>query len=112
MVLIGEIVDMARFSSFRQLSSYTGLIPSSYSTGDKERTGDMTDRRNKRLRTALIESSWSAIKSDPELKLKYEQYRQRMKSQEAIVRIARILLRRIRLVWLSGKKYKKIEFDC
>lgn len=111
MLVICEIIDMTRFPRFLQLCSYAGLIPSTYSSGDKERSGDMTNRRNERLRTALIESSWSTIKSDPELKLKYEQLRQRMRSQEAIVRIARILLRRIRCVWLSEQKYRKVEIE-
>lgn len=107
MLLITEIVDMSRFPSFRALCSYAGFIPSKYSSSDKEVHGNITNRRNKRLRTALIESSWIAIKCDPALLLKYEEYRKRMNSQKAIVRIARILLRRIRNVWLSGQPYQK-----
>jgi transposase len=107
MLLLTEIVEMKRFSSFRHLSSYTGFVPSMHSTGDKEVHSNITSRRNKHLRTALIESSWMAIRYDTELLGKYEDYRKRMKAQHAIVRIARILLRRIRFVWLHSEPYKK-----
>lgn len=107
MLLVTEIVDICRFDSMRKLCSYMGFIPTKYSSSDKEVHGNMTNRRNKRLRTALIESSWTAIKCDPALLLKYEEYRKRMNSQRAIVRIARILLRRIRYVWLTGQPYQK-----
>jgi transposase len=107
MLLLTEIVDMKRFSSFRRLCSYTGFIPTKYSSADKEAPGTITNRRNKHLRTALIESSWVAIKYDSELMMKYEEYRKRMTGQKAIVRIARILLRRIRYVWMNMQPYKK-----
>lgn len=78
MLLIGEMIDMKRFANFDNLSSYVGFIPTTDSSADTDRVGNLTKRRNIRLRSALIESSWSAIKSDPELLLKYEEYRKRM----------------------------------
>jgi transposase len=107
MLLLTEIIEMERFTSFRHLSSYIGFVPSTHSSGEKEIHSNITSRRNKHLRTALIESSWVAIRSDTELLAKYEEYRKRMKAQHAIVRIARILLRRIRCVWLNAELYKK-----
>jgi len=87
-----------------------GLIPTSDSSGDKEKIGEMTRRGNKRLKSALIESAWVAIKKDPELLMKYEEYRKRMGGQKAIVRIARILLRKIRRVWLNKQPYLVTEY--
>lgn len=107
MLLLTEIIDMRRFSNVRQLCSYTGFVPTTHSSADKEKHGNITNRRNKRLRTALVESSWIAIKWDTELLSKYEELRKRMKGQHAIIRIARIMLRRIRFVWLNDQRYKK-----
>lgn len=107
MQLITEIADMNRFSNFDKLCSYVGFIPMTHSSSENERVGPITKRSNKRLRTALVESSWTAIGSDPELLLKYEQYRKRMKGQQAIVYIAKILLRRIRFVWINQVEYQK-----
>lgn len=107
MQLITEIIDMNRFSNFDKLCSYVGFIPMTHSSSEEERVGSITKRSNKRLRTALVESSWTAIGADTELLLKYEQYRKRMKGQQAIVYIAKILLRRIRYVWINKVEYKK-----
>lgn len=106
-LLIAELIDMERFANFNQLCSYVGFIPTTKSSGDKEGKGSLTKRCNTRIKAALVESSWAAIKSDRELLLKYEELKKRMTGQEAIVRIARILLSRIRSVWKSGQKYKR-----
>jgi hypothetical protein len=53
----------------------------------------------------MIESSWQAIRQDPALYQAYRQLCARMKGQEAITRIARRLLRRIRAVLITQKPY-------
>lgn len=109
MVLLGEIIEMSRFKSINHLYSYVGFIPTSNSSGEKERLGGMTNRRNKWIMPSLVQASWIAIKSDAELLMKYESYRKRMNAQKAIIKIARILLRRIRCVWINKEKYQKAE---
>jgi transposase len=106
MVLITEIIDMKRFSNMDQLMSYVGFIPTTKGSGEKTGTGKLTKRCNVRLRCAIIESSWVSIKHDPALMLKYGEFKKRMTGQQAIVRIGRILLRRIRAVWLKQESYK------
>jgi len=110
MLLLVEIIDIKRFPRFAELCSYVGFIPTSKSSGEQERYGEMTNRKNNRITSGLVQSSWSAIKSDPELLMKYEHYRKKMGAQKAIVRIAKILLRRIRMVWLTQTPYQKSEF--
>lgn len=109
MLIITEIIDMKRFSNEDFLNSYVGFMPMSQSSGENERKGKLTTRRNKRLRSALIESAWAAIKCDPELLAKYENYKKRMSGKRSIIRIARILLRRIRYCWLNNEPYKTSE---
>jgi hypothetical protein len=55
----------------------------------------------------LIESAWIAIRQDPALMMKYQQLRQRMDSNKAIVRIAKKLLGRIRHVLLNNEPYER-----
>jgi len=105
-LLLSEIMDMNRFKRFDELVSYVGLIPRTNSSGEKEKIGKMTKRGNSRIKAALIESSWIAIRRDPYLLMKYEQLRKRMKGQKAIAKIAVILLRKIRTVWLKQEKYQ------
>lgn len=109
MALIGEIIDMRRFRGEDELLSYIGLVPKSSSSGEKERIGQLTHRKNDRLLKHLIQASWMAIRSDQELMLKYEVYCKRMTGQKAIIKIAKILVRRIRCVWLNNEKYQKAE---
>jgi transposase len=109
MILIGEIIDIKRFSGIDQLCSFVGLIPTSKSSGERVRTGEMTHRKNNRILTHLVQASWMAIRQDQELQQKYEVYTQRMSGHKAIIKISRILLRRIRWVWIHKEKYQKAE---
>ena len=46
MTIITEIEDIQRFKSLDELCSYVGIIPSTSSSGEKERIGEMTKRGN------------------------------------------------------------------
>ena len=110
MLLITELINMDRFKSNDMLRSYVGLVPNSAGSGEDERTLELTSRGNRKIKTALVESSWTAIRSDSELLLKYESYCKGMSKQKAIIRIARILLRRLRHVWIYGQLYQRVEW--
>jgi transposase len=108
MSLIVELGDINRFRGEKAFAGYLGLIPTCKNSGEKIRTGEMTPRGNKRLRTMLIESSWIAILYDKALAAKYAELRVKMGSQKAIIRIARKLSNRIFSVLKSEKIY---EYD-
>lgn len=107
MTLLTEIMDMNRFKTLEKLAAYVGLIPSVQSSDEKEINLGISDRRNKYLRTMLVEAAWIAVKKDPVLTMKFANLCQRMNSNKAIVRIAKILLNRIRYVWKNRKPYVK-----
>ena len=104
-IILSEIIDMKRFKNFDQLKSYVGLTPSVYSSGDTYYEHGLTYRKNSRLKYALIEASWVAIRKDPALLESYNKLITRMKKQQAIIRIAKKLLSRIRYVWLNKQPY-------
>ena len=101
-----ELMDIKRFRSFDHLASYVGLVPS-ISSSDEKKSGkeSMTNRKNFYLRYLIIESAWVARRKDPVLLAKYEELCKRMKTQDAIVRIAKKLLRRLHYVWLNQEPY-------
>ncbi|MFO7829417.1 MAG: IS110 family transposase [Bacteroidales bacterium] len=105
MLFLTEICDIKRFKNVDKLCSYIGLVPTTNSTGENEKVGNISVRKNKLLRTAIIESSWIAIKNDPALMLAYQKLVKRMKPQKAIVRIAKKLVSRIQYVLKNKKKY-------
>lgn len=90
MVLI-EIADIHRFSKAKALAHYSGLIPREFSSGDKHRTGHLIKEANHYLRTAFIESTLAAIRSDQGLKAYYKQVKTRSGSGSAIIACARKL---------------------
>lgn len=104
-MILSEVGDTSRFSSFGKLCSFVGLVPNTYSSGDKERTGRMTKRKNKYLQPVLIQCAWKAVGRDPALMSVYGELKKRMTSARAIVKIARKLLSRIRHVLLTKEPY-------
>jgi len=111
MILLTELVELSRFRSGDELSSYVGLVPDEDSSGDVRIVTGLTRRRNRRLRVLLIECAWVAVRKDPALLLKFEQLttgregQLRQKKNQAIVRIARKLLSRIRHVLVTREPY-------
>lgn len=102
---LSEIEKISRFKRLDQLCSYVGLIPSTFSSGEKEIVGKITRRSNKPLRSSIIEAAWVAIRHDPALALKYNELRSRMEPNESIIRIAKKLLNRIRYVLKNEQAY-------
>lgn len=66
----------------------------------------MTHRTNSRLKSALIEASWTAVRMDPALTLAFSQYARKMQKSKAIIKIARKLLNRIRYVLVNRRQYE------
>jgi transposase len=106
-VLLAELIDMKRFSTINKLKAYAGLIPAGEQSSDTRKEKGITKRRNRYLRNILIEASWVALRYDPALFSYYSKLKRRMKGQDAIIRIAKKLLSRIRHVWLHKEPYKK-----
>lgn len=104
--LYTELQDIGRFANLNKLNSFVGLIPSTQSSGENDKAAGITPRSNRVLRSILIEASWVAIRHDPELLRSFSQLSQRMKKNDAIVRIARKLTARIAYVWRTGTPYK------
>lgn len=105
LTFISELETIKRFKNLDRLCSYVGLIPSTFSSGEKETVGNITRRSNKPLQTAIVEAAWVAIRHDPALILKYTELRSRMEPNEAIIRIAKKLLNRIRYVLKNEEEY-------
>ena len=104
--LYTEIINIDRFKKLNKLSSFVGLVPTSNSSGEKERDGGITPRKNPHLRYLLIEAAWIAVRSDPSMLKSFNELTKRMKKKDAIVRIAKKLLNRVRFVWKNESPYK------
>ena len=56
--LVAELGDLRRFHRARPLMAYAGLVPSEYSSGDKQQRGALTKAGNAHVRRLVIESAW------------------------------------------------------
>jgi transposase len=100
-----EVGDITRFKNFDALNRFVGLCPDSHSSAEREKHTGLSDRRHNALRSALVEASWLLIRRDAAMLEHYKELQKRVKGQQAIIRIARKLLRRIRAVLLSERMY-------
>lgn len=98
--------DLGRFCRAAEFSSFLGLIPSDYSSGEKEHKGHITKQGNRQVRSWLIECSWCALKYDPVL---FEKFNSVVRSsgsrKKAIVAVARKLANRLRFVLIHKTPY-------
>lgn len=105
--LCAYIVDINRFESDDRLAGYIGLVPDVRSSDEKAVVLGVTLRGNRMLRSMMIECAWRSIALDPALSMAYTNYiRRGLKPNNAIIRIARKLVNRIRYVLRAGNKYE------
>jgi len=108
MVYLTEIGDIQRFKKDDHYISYIGFVPTIQASGNKEYRGGLSKRGNKRLRTALVLSSWMAIRNDNELLSYYEKCKSNGKhSNVAIIKVARKLALIMKAILRDNKPYKR-----
>ena len=104
-ILVTEIIDIDRFQNLDHLAAFVGLVPATRSSGDSEQVLGLSPRKNIFLKYILIEAAWIAVRKDPALLAAFNKLCTRMHRADAIVRIARKLLNRIRYVWKHQTAY-------
>jgi transposase len=105
MLFLMEVGDVRRFKSFDAFNRFIGFCPDSHSSGESGRHTGISIRKHSQLRSMLVEAAWQLIRKDAAMLGHYKALTKRRKGQEAIIRIARKLLRRIRAVMLSERIY-------
>jgi transposase len=107
MSILIELQNIARFHRADQLASYLGLTPSQHSSGERVRMGHITRCGNYDIRTRLVESSWTLIRYDLEVRATYERIKHQTGSgRKAITAIARRLALTIRRMLLEHQSYR------
>lgn len=99
------ILDPARFKTSRKLTSYLGLIPSEYSSGNKQRLGHISKQGNALLRGWLVEAAQVAVRRDAAWGRQFRRLAVRKNRSIAIVAVARKLAVRLWWMWKLGLDY-------
>lgn len=102
-----ELPDMSCFKDEDHLAGYIGFVPDVRSSDKTVYVRGISYRGRRMLRSAIIEAAWRAISKDPALGMAYTRYIKRgLKPNNAIIRIAKKVLNRIRFVLRTGQRYE------
>ncbi|UCF05846.1 MAG: IS110 family transposase [bacterium] len=105
-VFITEIGDFKRFPDAEHLTSYLGLTPVEYSSGEKVIRGPISHRGNPRVRQTLIEAAWTTVRIDPRMRMHYNRLSKRIGSRKAIIACARKLIHIMYRMLITGEVYR------
>lgn len=83
-----------------------GLLPMEHSSGQTENKLSLTIRKDRQLRSDLVESAWTAKRTDPAMALYFQQQIKHKKSKVVIIKIARKLLNRVRYMLINQQPYE------
>jgi transposase len=93
-VVVAYLDDPHRFQNARQVSSYAGMVPRRYQSGEMDRQGRIHKRGPRQLRSALVEAAWLMLRYNPWAKSVYDRLTsgQKTRKKKAIIAVARKLL--------------------
>lgn len=111
-VLIRYEVDcIERFSQAKKFAAYTGLVPSTYASGNRMYHGRLTKQGNKWLRWALIEAVTPAITHSPWLRRYHQRIKARKGTKDARTATARKLAELVWIVWTEKRCYREQQIN-
>lgn len=102
-----EVGNIDRFASAKKFAAYTGLVPSTYASGDRIKYGKMTKQGNKWLRWAYVEAVRPAMVCSPYVRRNYERIKLRKSAADARVATARKLAELTWKIWKEGRCYEE-----
>lgn len=111
LTIMAEIGDINRFCSPKKLQGYAGLVPSTYSSGEKQVHGKITKQGSKWLRWIMIEAAYhqERCKKIPGFGSYYNSMKKRKGTKTAAVATARKLLA---VVWRLLKDNRPFEVNA
>jgi len=106
--IVTHLGDAKRFTKAAEVSAFAGLVPRQYQSGESDRRGRVTKRGPKRLRTALVECAWAALRYNAWARAVYLRISRGSKSRkkQAVVALARKLLVRCWAMLRDKQKWR------
>jgi transposase len=104
---VSVVDDANRFRSAHHVESYLGLVPSEDSSGGKRKIGSISKKGNPYLRSLLVQSAWSIMRSPvaSPLRLWADAVAERRGKKVAVVALARRLVGILWAIWRDGSVY-------
>ena len=108
--MMARIGDWRQINNIRELPAFLGLVPTERSTGERTTRGSITHNGDPRLRSKLIQASWSAIRQDAELREFFrtvaKKHPRHLGPRVAIVAVAHKLCVRAAVVLMQQRPYE------
>lgn len=92
LALVHTLCPVSRFANSRKVTAFVGLDPREYSSGERQRMGRISKHGSRLLRFLLVEAANSVVRSDDELRRRYQRLLHRRDAARAKVAVARHLL--------------------
>jgi transposase len=106
---VAALDEVTRFASAHQVQAYLGLVPSEYSSGERQLRGRITKRGNARVRWLLVEAGWRVLRARDEesaaLRAWAERIALRRGKRIAVVAVARRLAGILFAIWRDDTVY-------
>jgi len=110
LAFVAALDAVTRFSTAHQVEAYLGLVPSEYSSGERQHRGRITKRGNARMRSLLVEAGWRILRSRKSecaaLKAWAVQIAARRGKRIAVVALARRLSGILYAMWRDGNEFR------
>jgi transposase len=111
LVILSEIGDVTRFPTAKHLTSYAGLVPRVYQSGNVARMGHIHKEGPKALRTMLVSCANASVRGPGKFQRMYKRLKKRVGHGKAIVAVARKMLVVIFVLLTRGSEYEEREDD-
>jgi transposase len=102
-----EVDTIERFRTGKRFVSHTGLVPSTYASGQRLTHGPLTKHGNKWLRWGFIEAVTPAIRHSAYLRGFYERIKARRGTKDARIATARKLAELAWTMWTQHRCYEE-----
>ena len=112
LLMAAEIGDISRFSSYRKLCAYGGVVSSTKQSADKIYQGHIIKDSNKYIRWVLTEAVPKAIAKDQRLKVTYFKILREKGKSKAKIAVARKMLISIYYMLKNKSQYKFFHLNA
>jgi transposase len=107
LAMVLTLGEVSRFACSKQVSSYLGLIPGEYSSGNKQRLGHISKQGSSLMRFLLVQAAQTAVRGDEPLRRAYARLAAKKCRAVAKVMVARRLA--VRLYWMLRNQWTYAE---
>lgn len=107
---VATLDEANRFADAKQVRAYLGLVPSEYSSGERQQRGHISKAGPSRTRYLLVESAWTILRRSSPANLTLHAWAKRVAERRgqrvAVVALARKLAGILFVMWRDGTSFE------